>query len=279
MAKQNPYTVLSQNRANFYLKGSPVQLVQIELLREEATSDTLVTLTYKNIFQRTLTYCKIDFVCKNTLGQVVAEDNFVYEGLSVGANQLFGSNDAIFVSSEHIAWVEANLVSIAFENGKTHDVSSYEKIKLPSLQPLSEVMAGVVGSTLNNGNVAFRPVQLSEGWQCTCGAFNYNADGRAIVCDECGVDKALLFSSFRSADAPSDSSTRAFAPVGQKTEAPTNNETKAFSSQRTQSRKSNKYSIMSDATAEFINSFVPLIAAGACIIFVLGAFLMKQLLL
>lgn len=280
MAKQNPYTVLSQNRANFYLKGSPVQLVLIELLREEATGDTLVTLTYKNIFQRSLTYCKINFVCKNALGQIIAEDNFVYEGIAVGANESFGSDEAVFVSNEHIAAVEANLVSIAFDNGRVHDISTYEKVRLPELKPLSEMMVGVVGSTVNSSNVAFRPVQLAEGWQCTCGAFNYNADGRAIICDECGVDKAMLFSSFRSAEAPSDMGTKVFSAVSPREEQPLNNETKAFSAQRPQSRRAaNKYSLMSDATAEFINKFVPLIAVGASVVFVLGAFLMKQLLL
>lgn len=279
MSKQNPYTVLAAQRANYYLKGSPVQYVQFELLREEATGDILVTLSYKNLYQRLLTYCKVKFVCKNALGQIVAEENFVYDGIAVPEGEIFGSDEAVFVSEELVAAVDVKILEIAFENGRVHNVSAYETVKLPHLKVLSEMMAGVLGSSLRSDNVQYRPVQLEEGWQCTCGAFNYNAGKNVTSCGECGQDKAVLFSALRSAEAPADSGTKVFSAVSQPEPITGNDHTRAFAAQKpTSSRKTSKVSVMSDSTADFIIKFVPILAAGASAVYVVGAYLIKILL-
>ncbi|MEG1569034.1 MAG: hypothetical protein RR349_05725 [Oscillospiraceae bacterium] len=287
MARKNAYSSLARSRANYYIKGSPVQFVQVELLREESSGDILVTLTFKNLYQRLLTGCKVHFICKNALGALVAEEDFVYEELAVPAGEIFGDNDAVFISTEPIASVEVKLVSICFENGREHDMTAYEQVRLPALRPLAEEARAVLYKTIGGDALQYRPAQTDEGWQCTCGAFNYNAGKSISVCNECGMDKALLFSAMGELESGSREGTRVFAPIS--ADALNHgemNETRAFTPQQgagvrsgaARSLNKNAYSIMSDATADFIVKFVPLITIGASCIYVLGAFIMKSLL-
>ncbi|MBP8855506.1 MAG: hypothetical protein KBG54_03260 [Oscillospiraceae bacterium] len=289
MAKRNAYTSLAHSRANYYIKGSPVQFVQVELLREESSGDILVTLTFKNLYQRLLTGCKIHFTCKNALGALIAEEDFSYEDLAVLEGELFGNNDAVFISAQPIASVEVDLVGVCFESGRWHDMTVYEKVRLAPLRPLAEEARAVLHRTLGAADLQYRPAQSEEGWQCTCGAFNYNAGKSIAVCSECGMDKTMLFSAMRDLESPRGEGTRVFSAVSpdavrrggsaaSETRAftpPTSVQQKAAAVQRTSARGG--YSIMSDKTADFIVKFVPFIALGASSIYVIGALLMKSL--
>ncbi|MEG0178776.1 MAG: hypothetical protein RR424_01035 [Oscillospiraceae bacterium] len=289
MAKQNAYTSLAISRANFFTKGSPVQYVQTELIREEASGNTLVTLSFINLYQRLLTQCAIHFTCKNTLGALLAEDDFVYDGISVPEGEIFGSDDAVFISNEEIGAVEVSLVSITFENNRAHDMTNYEKIKLPALRLLREEAKAVLYDTLRSDVLHYRPNQIEEGWQCTCGAFNYNAGHGFAVCNECGMDKTMLFGAMRELESQSAApigGTKMFSPVtkqqiatekssGTRMFTPPTSQQNVSSRTRTQTKA---ISIMSDDTARFITKFVPFIAAGASLIYILGALAIKTIL-
>lgn len=84
------FTPIAQSRARYYSKGSPVQFVRVELLRMEETEDLVATLTFKNVHVDTLTSFTVHFRCKSPDGEIMLEDDFVYDGLNVLEGELFG---------------------------------------------------------------------------------------------------------------------------------------------------------------------------------------------
>ena len=194
------FSSVAQSRARYYSKGSPVQFVCVELLRMEDTGDMVVTLTFKNLApQRTLTAFTAHFRCKDRAGGIVMEDDFTYEDLSVQEGECFGGDDAVFVSPQPLSSVEVNLVSVEYDGRTRHDLTRCTPVPLPKLQPLSDAAAAAVNGALQTSDAKYMPTNVADGWQCTCGAFNYNAGRGLAMCTECGMDKAALFSAVRDA--------------------------------------------------------------------------------
>ena len=48
------FTPIARSRASYYCKGSPVHFSMVELFRMEETGETVVTLTFKNLYSRPL---------------------------------------------------------------------------------------------------------------------------------------------------------------------------------------------------------------------------------
>ena len=100
------FTLMAQSRANYYTAGSPVQFVRVELLKGDVTGEVAVCLTFKNVGTEPLTGLVIHFKCKDAAGQVLCEDDFYYENLNAQPGDLFGSDDAVFVSDTPVSSVE-----------------------------------------------------------------------------------------------------------------------------------------------------------------------------
>jgi len=97
---------MAQSRANYYTAGSPVQFVRVELLKGDVTGEVAVCLTFKNVGTEPLTGFIIHFKCKDASGQILCEDDFYYEQLNVQPGELFGADDAVFVSDTPVSSVE-----------------------------------------------------------------------------------------------------------------------------------------------------------------------------
>ena len=100
------FTLMAQSRANYYTAGSPVQFVRVELLKGDVTGEVAVCLTFKNVGTEPLTGLVIHFKCKDAAGQVLCEDDFYYENLNAQLGDLFGADDAVFVSDTPVSSVE-----------------------------------------------------------------------------------------------------------------------------------------------------------------------------
>ena len=105
------FDILAQSRANYYTKGSPVQFVRVELLKGDVTGEIAVCLSFKNIGAKPLAGLLIGFKCKDMQGNVVCEDQFRYEALTVGQGEVFGSDDAVYLSPSPVGSVEVDLVA------------------------------------------------------------------------------------------------------------------------------------------------------------------------
>jgi len=111
------FSLMAQSRANYYTAGSPVQFVRVELLKGDVTGEVAVCLTFKNVGTEPLTGFIIHFKCKDASGQILCEDDFYYEQLNVQPGELFGADDAVFVSDTPVSSVEIEQ-DRAFLNGK-----------------------------------------------------------------------------------------------------------------------------------------------------------------
>ena len=103
------FNLLAQSRANYYTQGSPVQFVRVELLKGEETGEVAVCLTFKNVSSETITGLVVKYKCKNRQGQVICEDQYYYENISAGQGDLFGMDDAVYVSNEPVGSVDVEL--------------------------------------------------------------------------------------------------------------------------------------------------------------------------
>ena len=106
------FNPVAQTRANYYTPGSPVQFVCVELLKGDVSGEHAVCLTFKNISRVTLTALEIHFKCKGVDGVILCEDKFEYRDLQVKPGELFGQDDAVFITAKAITSVDVSLCNV-----------------------------------------------------------------------------------------------------------------------------------------------------------------------
>ncbi len=190
------FNSIAKSRARYYLKKSPVQFVQVELLRMDNAQSLAVTLTFKNIANIPLNALNISYVCKDKSGNVVVQNNFSYTGLQVRQGEMFGGNDAVFVSEVPLSNVEVKIIGADYA-GTMHNLLNCVAVPLPIQKPMGAMTADKTNNYLNIDWAVYIPCNVEDGWQCTCGAFNYNTGGAEKMCLECGIDKEILFNTVR----------------------------------------------------------------------------------
>lgn len=190
---------VAKSRARYYCKGAPVQFVQVELLRINENNNMIVTLTFKNIAPQVLTSFTAHFRCKGADGSLVMEDDFTYGDLSVGEGELFGGDDAVYVSEQPLSSVEVTLSGVDYGPNLHHNLQRCQPVPLPVLKKLSAQTVQFVSRVLQIDTVQYMPANVADGWQCSCGAFNYNVGRGKETCTECGVSKTSLLRNVRTA--------------------------------------------------------------------------------
>ena len=184
------FSLMAQSRANYYTAGSPVQFVRVELLKGDVTGEVAVCLTFKNVGTEPLTGFIIHFKCKDASGQILCEDDFYYEQLNVQPGELFGADDAVFVSDTPVSSVEIEQ-DRALLNGRGVDLRSYKRVRLQAPRVLPGSIARTLQTRTNNKMLTCVPQDTENGWFCACGAFHPNEEA-VSVCSECGGDRAYI---------------------------------------------------------------------------------------
>lgn len=195
------FDLLAQSRANYYTKGSPVQFVRVELLKGDVSGDVAVCLSFKNITSRPMTGLAIHFRCKNRSGEVVCADQFYYQDLDTANGQVFGADDAVYISDAPIGSVEVDLGQAFYADGTTEDLSTYPRVRLPLPQKLSEEIAQKLCDRTHKEGLNVMPQVLEDGWYCACGAFHPSTE-EGVWCSECGADRILLQNTLASLTQP-----------------------------------------------------------------------------
>lgn len=185
------FDLLAQSRANYFTKGSPVQFVKVELLKGDVTGDIAVCLSFKNISAARLTQLQITFKCKDRSGAVVCQDQFVYEDLNAAHGEVFGADDAVYISSSPIGSVEVELGTARFADGSSVDLTGYPRVRLAPPKKLPAELAEKLCERTHKEGLTVVPQVLDEGWYCACGAFHPREED-GVWCSECGSDRILL---------------------------------------------------------------------------------------
>lgn len=182
------FSLMAQSRANYYTAGSPVQFVRVELLKGDVTGEVAVCLTFKNVGTEPLTGLVVHFKCKDAAGQILCEDDFYYEQLNAQPGDVFGSDDAVYVSDTPVSSVEVEQ-DRAFLNGRGVDLRGYKRVRLQTPRVLPASIARTLQQRTGNSQLTCVPQDTEYGWFCACGAFHPNEEN-CSVCSECGGDRA-----------------------------------------------------------------------------------------
>lgn len=185
------YDLVAQSRANYYTQGSPVQFVRVELLRGEINGEVAVCLTFKNVSTEQIAGLVIRFKCKNRQGEVICEDQYYYEGLHIGQGELFGADDAVYVSEEPVSSVDVELDRMFLQNGSAVLLNGYKRLRLPAARELPAKLAAQLCESTGRDDMKYIPQVIEQGWYCACGAFHPKEEN-TVYCSECGSDRILL---------------------------------------------------------------------------------------
>ena len=80
--------------------------------RAASAGTRAVCLTFKNISRVNLTALDVRFKCKTTGGEILCEDEFAYQGLDIKPGELFGMDDAVFITQKPITSVDVVLKNV-----------------------------------------------------------------------------------------------------------------------------------------------------------------------
>ena len=187
---EESFNLVAQRRVNYYTPGSPVQVVRVELLQGSVSKDNAVCLSFKNIRDEALTGLKVRFSCKNAAGDLLHEGDFTYTDLDEKKGQVFGMDDAVFVTPDEVTGVEVELLSARYGR-KEEDLTGYQRVLLPGAKRLPDAVALRLQEQTGRKGMKYMPEVLENGWYCACGAFHANEE-QEVYCGECGADRILL---------------------------------------------------------------------------------------
>ena len=187
---EESFNLVAHRRVNYYTPGSPVQVVRVELLQGSVSKDNAVCLSFKNIRDEALTGLKIRFSCKNASGDLLHEGDFTYTDLNEKKGQVFGMDDAVFVTPDEVTGVEVELLSARYGR-KEEDLTGYTRTLLPGAKRLPDEVAQRLQQQTDRKGMKYMPEVLENGWYCACGAFHPNEE-QEVYCGECGADRILL---------------------------------------------------------------------------------------
>ena len=184
------FNPVARTRANYYTPGSPVQFVCVELLKGDVSGEHAVCLTFKNISKVTLTALEIHFKCKGVDGVILCEDRFEYRDLEVKPGELFGMDDAVFVTAKAITSVDVSLCNV-YNGKRVVHLDGIKRVRLPAPKRLSAELEKALETRMNRPELKYQPQVFENGWYCACGAFHPTEED-TVYCSECGCDRILL---------------------------------------------------------------------------------------
>ena len=184
------FNPVARTRANYYTPGSPVQFVCVELLKGDVSGEHAVCLTFKNISKVTLTALEIHFKCKGVDGVVLCEDQFEYRDLEVKPGELFGQDDAVFVTAKAITSVDVSLCNV-YNGKRVVHLDAIKRVRLPAPRRLPPELQKALEARMNRSELKYQPQVFENGWYCACGAFHPKEED-TVYCSECGSDRILL---------------------------------------------------------------------------------------
>ena len=184
------FNPVARTRANYYTPGSPVQFVCVELLKGDVSGEHAVCLTFKNISKVTLTALEIHFKCKGVDGVILCEDRFEYRDLEVNPGELFGMDDAVFVTAKAITSVDVSLCNV-YNGKRVVHLDGIKRVRLPAPKRLSAELEKALETRMNRPELKYQPQVFENGWYCACGAFHPKEED-TVYCSECGCDRILL---------------------------------------------------------------------------------------
>ena len=133
-----------------------MQFVCVELLRGDVSGENAVCLTFKNISRVTLTALEVHFKCKGVDGVILCEDQFEYRDIEVKPGELFGMDDAVFITSKAITSVDVSLVNV-YNGKRVVHLKDIKRVRLSAPRRLSPELQKALESRMNRTGLKYQP--------------------------------------------------------------------------------------------------------------------------
>ena len=137
-----------------------------------------------------MTALEIHFKCKGVDGVILCEDRFEYRDLEVKPGEMFGMDDAVFVTSKAITSVDVSLCNV-YNGKRVVHLDAIKRVRLPAPKRLSAELEKALEVRMNRPELKYQPQVFENGWYCACGAFHPKEED-TVYCSECGCDRILL---------------------------------------------------------------------------------------
>ena len=110
--------------------------------------------------------------------------------MEVKPGELFGMDDAVFVTAKAITSVDVSLCNV-YNGKRVVHLDGIKRVRLPAPKRLSAEMQKALEARMNRTGMKFMPQVFENGWYCACGAFHPKEED-TVYCSECGSDRILL---------------------------------------------------------------------------------------
>ena len=130
------------------------------------------------------------FKCKGVDGVILCEDQFEYRDIEVKPGELFGMDDAVFITSKAITSVDVSLVNV-YNGKRVVHLKDIKRVRLSAPRRLSPELQKALESRMNRTGLKYQPQVFENGWYCACGAFHPKEED-TVYCTECRCDRILL---------------------------------------------------------------------------------------
>ena len=121
---------------------------------------------------------------------ILCEDRFEYRDLEVKPGELFGMDDAVFVTAKAITSVDVSLCNV-YNGKRVVHLDGIKRVRLPAPKRLSAELEKALETRMNRPELKYQPQVFENGWYCACGAFHPKEED-TVYCSECGCDRILL---------------------------------------------------------------------------------------
>ena len=104
--------------------------------------------------------------------------------------EMFGMDDAVFVTSKAITSVDVSLCNV-YNGKRVVHLDAIKRVRLPAPKRLSAELEKALETRMNRPELKYQPQVFENGWYCACGAFHPKEED-TVYCSECGCDRILL---------------------------------------------------------------------------------------
>ncbi len=109
----------------------------------------------------------------------------------VKPGELFGMDDAVFITAKAITSVDVSLVNV-YNGKRVVHLDGIKRVRLPAPRRLSPELQKALESRMNRTGLKYQPQVFENGWYCACGAFHPKRRKDTVYCTECRCDRILL---------------------------------------------------------------------------------------
>ena len=195
MAAYQRFQVLSAERQNLFLPGSPVWVSRYQLSRDQEGGKRLLQTRMVNCSEKEILQVFLRIVCLDARRERLTQLELVpIEMTRAKPGEVFGDDKLVEISVRGTVYAEVYVQRVRFANGSAWDEETPDRyLAFPAPEPVraeDENYQTLASRALSGGVQNAFYFRAQQGlWICTCGLPNPSSRRR---CVRCGADRLWL---------------------------------------------------------------------------------------